>query len=129
MGGENNLFMILQTVISLLFFGLIFFFPRIMIWQTDRKLKAALTDLDTYRNDAEAMFLQKLTSSVNDDFRKKFESMKDFKFSAPTALDPAGMVGKLEHVLDNSEDKFKRFVHRNADTDDEDELADLNMAF
>lgn len=128
-GGENSLFMIIQTIISLLFFGLIFFFPRIMMWQTDRKLKAALTDLDAYRNDAEAMFLQKLTTSVDDSFKHKFESMKDFKFSAPTVLDPAGVVGKLEHVLDNSEDKFKRFVERNADTEDEEELANLNMAF
>jgi len=49
--------------------------------------------------------------------------------SPPTGIDPAGLVGKLEHVLDNSEDKFNRFVKRNADTEDEDELADLNMAF
>ncbi|MFB6292576.1 MAG: DUF1512 family protein [Candidatus Nanohaloarchaea archaeon] len=128
-GGENNIFMIIQTVISLLFFGLIFFFPRIMVWQTDRKLRYALTDLEAHKNDAETMFLSKLSDSFGPGFEKKFRTMKDFKFSAPTGIDPAGLVKKLEHVLDNSENKFERFIRQNADTEDEEELADLNMAF
>jgi len=55
-GRKNNLFMIVQTVISLLFFGMIFLFPRIMIWQTDRKMKSALVDLESYKSDAEIFF-------------------------------------------------------------------------
>ncbi len=128
-GGENNFFMIIQTIISLGFFGLLFFLPRIMIWQTDRKLRSALVDLETYKNDAESMFLKTFTDRMTPSLEKKFQSMKDFKFSAPTGIDPAGMVRKLEHVLDNSEHKFDRFIERNADTDDEEELANLNMAF
>jgi len=151
-GGENNLFMIVQTVISLLFFGMIFLFPRIMIWQTDRKMKSALVDLESYKSDAEIFFLSRLTGNwdqlkntgkklkkkktvtvepelINEETRKKFDTLKDFKFSAPTGMDPAGIVGKLEHVLDTSEHKFDRFVTKNATTEDEDELANLNMAF
>lgn len=151
-GGESNLFMIVQTVISLLFFGLIFFFPRIMVWQTDRKMKSALVDLESYKNDAEIFFLSRLTGNwdqlkkhrkqaeegetvtvepdlINEETRKKFDTLKDFKFSAPTGIDPAGLVGKLEHVLDTSEHKFDRFITRNAVTEDADELANLNMAF
>lgn len=151
-GGENNLFMIIQTVISLLFFGMIFFFPRIMIWQTDRKMKSALVDLESYKSDAEIFFLSRLTGNwgqlkkhrkeadddetvtvkpelINEETRKKFDTLKDFKFSAPTGIDPAGLVGKLEHVLDTSEHKFDRFIKQNATTEDEDELANLNMAF
>lgn len=123
-----------------------------MIWQTDRKMRSALVDLEAYKNDAEIFFLSKLTGNwkqlkkhrknagedekvsieaemIEEGTRKKFETLKDFKFSAPTGIDPAGLVGKLEHVLDTSEHKFDRFVHSNAVTEDEDELADLNMAF
>ncbi|MFB6191215.1 MAG: DUF1512 family protein [Candidatus Nanohaloarchaea archaeon] len=128
-GSNNGIFAIIQTLISLLFLGMIFFFPRIMMWQVDRKLKSLLVDLDTYRNDAEMMFLKKLDPHQSKAFQRKFDSMKDFKFSAPTALDPAGMVQRLENVLDASEDKFDRFVQNNTDTDDEEELANLNMAF
>jgi len=151
-GGENNLFMIIQTVISLLFFGMIFFFPKIMVWQSNRKMKSALVDLESYKSEAEIFFLSRLTGNwsqlkkhrkeaddeetvtvepelINEETRKKFETLKDFKFSAPTGIDPAGLVGKLEHVLDTSEHKFDRFIARNATTEDEDELANLNMAF
>lgn len=121
--------MIIQTIMSLLFFGLIFFFPRIMIWQADRKMKSALIDLESYKNDSETLFLRNFVDTMNPRLEQKFESLKDFKFSAPTSLDPQGMVRKLELVLDTSENKFNRFVERNADTEDEERLADLNMAF
>jgi hypothetical protein len=128
-GGENTVFTIIQTVISLLFVVMIFFFPKIMIWQTNRKLKTVLTELDAFRNDAKTMFLDNFVDSMDEKMERKFRSLRDFKFSAPTNIDPAGMVGKLELVLDSSEHKFKRFIHRNAKTEDEEELANLNMAF
>lgn len=128
-GGESNIFMIIQTVMTVLFFGLIFFFPRIMLWQMDRKLRAVLDTLDVYRTDTEEMFRSKFAENLSGGVENKFESLKNTKFSQPTSIDPAGMVGKLEHVLDTSEEKFKRFVEGNAVTEDEEELADLNMAF
>jgi len=67
--------------------------------------------------------------NVGGNFEQRFESMKNFQFSPPTGLDPAGMVDRLENVLDASEDKFQRFVENHADTEDEEKLADLNMAF
>ena len=128
-GGEGNFFMIIQTLTTVLFFAMIFFFPKIMIWQIDRKMRAVLENLDTFRTDTEDMFRSKFVDTFSEDLEQKFESLKNTKFSQPTGIDPAGMVGKLEHVLDTSENKFKRFIERNADTEDEDELADLNMAF
>ncbi|MFT4867581.1 MAG: hypothetical protein ACI9LV_000182 [Candidatus Nanohaloarchaea archaeon] len=131
-GGDGllqQIFMVVQILSFLILPALLVFFPKIMIWQADRKLESALVDLEAYRNDTEVMFLDKFNSGMEDGTRNKFESLRDFKFSAPTGIDPAGMVGKLENVLDSSEDKFKRFVHANAETEDEEELADLNMAF
>lgn len=128
-GTENNLFMIIQTLFSLLFVVGIFFLPKLMIWQTDRKLRSTLVDLEAYRNDSEALFLDKFTSELDESTRNKFDTLKDFKLSQPTGIDPAGLVGKMENVLDASENKFHRFIEGNADTDNEDEIADLNMAF
>ena len=121
--------MILQTVTTLLFFVGIFFFPKIMLWQIDRRLRSVLESLDSYRTEADDMFRNKFSSDLSDAQQDKLESMKNIKFSQPSSIDPAGMVDKLEHVLDTSEDKFKRFVRNNADTEDDEELADLNMAF
>jgi len=100
-----------------------------MFWQADRKMRNTLIDLETYRDDAETMFLNKLSNGIDKSTQQKFETLKDFKFSAPTGIDPAGLVGKLENVLDASENKFDRFIERNAETEDPEELADLQMAF
>jgi len=127
-GGQNTVFVVIQTIISLLFIVMIFFFPKIMIWQTDRKLKNILVQLDAFRNDAKTMFLENYVNDMDQQLERKFESLRDFKFSAPTSIDPAGMVGKLELVLDSSEDKFERFI-RKGKVEDEEELANLNMAF
>ncbi len=128
--GEGlSLFMFIQVIFTLLFFVLIFFLPKIMLWQIDRRLESVLAELDSFRTSAESMFLEKFSSSMTSKTESRFQSMKNIKFSQPTGLDPAGMVQRLEHVLDTSESKFKRFVERNADTEDSEELADLNMAF
>lgn len=131
-GGDGilqQIFMVVQILSFLVLPLLLLFFPKIMIWQADRKLRDALVDLEAYRNDTELLFVEKFNPDMDESTRDKFESLRDFKFSAPTGIDPAGMVGKLENVLDSSENKFQRFIDANAQTDDEEELADLNMAF
>ena len=81
-----------------------------MLWQIDRKLQRILTDLDTYRIQTEDMFKEKLTTEMTKNTENRLETIKNTKFSPPTSLDPAGIVNKLEHVLDNTENKFTRFI-------------------
>ncbi|AOV95077.1 hypothetical protein AQV86_04095 [Nanohaloarchaea archaeon SG9] len=125
----TQIYQIAMILSFLIFPALIIFGPRLMIWQVTKKLDSALLDLEAFHNDTKAMFLDKLNPDADEAFNEKFRSMKNFQISEPTGLDPAGMVGRLENVLDASEDKFKRFVRRNADTEDEEKLANLNMAF
>ena len=98
-----------------------------MVWQADRKLRDALAEIEDYHQKSTDLFTQGM--NVTPEFEQRLDSMKNFQFSAPTGLDPAGMVDRLENVLDASEDKFQRFIEKHADTQDEEELADLNMAF
>lgn len=124
-----QIYMVVGIFSFLIFPLLIIFGPKLMVWQTDRKVRDAMVDLDAYRNDAKTMFLSNLVEKPSDSLEQKFETLRDFKFSPPAGLDPAGMVGKLEHVLDSSENKFNRFIEANAEVEDEERLADLNMAF
>ncbi|MFB6158559.1 MAG: DUF1512 family protein [Candidatus Nanohalobium sp.] len=127
MDSGNQIVQILQILSFLLFPILIVFGPRIMVWQADRKLRTVLSQIEDYHQTSVSLFTDKMDESGN--FDKRLDSMKNFQFSAPTTLDPAGMVDRLENVLDASEDKFKRFIDNHAETEDEEELADLNMAF
>ncbi|PSH01781.1 MAG: hypothetical protein BRC26_02995, partial [Nanohaloarchaea archaeon QH_8_44_6] len=121
-GGDGGIlqqiYMVFMILSFLIFPVLIIFGPRIMVWQADRKMKSSMVDLEAYKNDAETMFLHNFVNTMTPGLEEKFRTLRDFKFSAPTGLDPAGMVGKLEHVLDTSEHKFDRFVEENAETDD-----------
>lgn len=133
MAGSGNILTQLYQIIIILSFLiwpiLIVFGPKLYIWYADKKMVKVLEELEMYRDDVEHMFLGKLTSSKTEQLENRFNTIKDFKFSAPTNLDPAGMVDKLEHVLDTSEHKFDRFIEKYADSEDEEDLADLNMAF
>jgi hypothetical protein len=123
----NQIIQILQILSFLLFPILIVFGPRLMVWQADRKLRSVLSEIEDYHNTSLDLFTGSMESS--EEFNQRLRSMKNFQFSAPTALDPAGMVSRLENVLDASENKFQRFIGNYAETENEEELADLNMAF
>jgi hypothetical protein len=127
MDSGSQIIQLLQILSFLLFPLLIVFGPRLMVWQADRKLRSVLADIEDYHHTSLDLFTGKMQSGQ--EFQKRLESMKNFQMSAPTQLDPAGMVGRLENILDASEEKFKRFIDNYADTEDEEELADLNMAF
>lgn len=125
----SQIYQVMMILSFLIWPVLIVFGPRLYIWYADKRMVKVLEQLEIYRDDVEQLFLGKLTSSKNKELEAKFNTIKDFKFSAPTGIDPAGMVKKLEHVLDTSEHKFDRFIERYADSEDEEDLADLNMAF
>ncbi|MFB6193324.1 MAG: DUF1512 family protein [Candidatus Nanohaloarchaea archaeon] len=125
----TQIYQILMILSFLMIPAFIIFGPRLMIWQVDRKLKDALLDLEGYKETTEALFLDQLTTDPKSGLKSKMNSLKNFQMSAPTSMDPSGIMKKLEHVLDTSEAKFDRFIEEYADTEDEEELANLQMAF
>jgi len=125
----TQIYMVVSIFGFLIFPALIFLGPRLIIWRTDRKLQEVLGDFDEYRSKSKDRFLEKLDAEEDQQFNEKFTSLRDFKLSQPTGIDPAGLVGKLESVLDASDDKFERFIRNNAETENEEDIADLEMAF
>ena len=125
----TQLYMVASIVGFLIFPLMVVFGPRLLVWRADRRLQSVMVNLDEYRSTAEDEFLEELQPDRTQRFEEKYDALKDFKLSPPTGIDPAGLVGKFENVLDASDSKFERFVKRNASTEDEDELADMQMAF
>jgi len=124
----GSVFILFQILSFLLFIVLIIFGPKLLMWQVNRRLRDTLIDLENYHNEAEKLFLKQL--KPNKALKNKYESLKDFKVSPPTNIDPAGAVQRLEHVLDNSENKFDRFITQYTQTENNSEKhADLQMGF
>ncbi|MDY6761883.1 MAG: DUF1512 family protein [Candidatus Nanohaloarchaea archaeon] len=126
-GGDQGLIPILLNMVLLLgFFALL---PRLMIWRSLRKIEGSMETLQGHASGAEKEFLAAAGAASDDRTQQQLSSMKNMVVSPPTGIDPAGLVDKLEHLLDLSEDKMDRFVSTVADDLDEEEEANLQMAF
>jgi hypothetical protein len=114
-GGGSS---ILANLINLLVFGLIFasfFFgqqiqSRIAILQLD----GAVRKLDFIRNEARALALRSIKEigKSKEDPSPALSGLLEQFFISPVDLDPAGIVPKLDHLLDVRELKFKDDVRK-----------------
>lgn len=110
-GGINNLVNILFAVSFLAF--MVFgqqIQSRIALMQID----GAVRKLETMRNDAKALTLKMLREigKPKDDPTPKLNTLLEQFLIEPVSMDPAGIVGKFDHLLDVREDKFKSDVAR-----------------
>jgi hypothetical protein len=114
-GGGNTL---LSTLMNLVIFGMIFasfFFgqqiqSRIAILQLD----GAVRKLEFIRSDARALALRtiKEIGKPKDDPSPALSGLLEAFFISPVDMDPAGIVGKLDHLLDVRDLKFKADVKK-----------------
>jgi hypothetical protein len=114
-GGGSSL---LSNLVNIVFLGMIFasfFFGqqiqgRIAILQLD----GAVRKLEFIRNDAKALALRtiKEIGKPKDDPTPALSGLLEQFFIDPVALDPAGIVGKLDHLLDVRDSKFKTDVKK-----------------
>lgn len=105
------------------------FFPKLMLMQIVYKIKNSLVDLENYSQEAESIFLNKISQRPSSKLKEGLKPMKSMVVSPPISLDPQGLVRKLEHVLDSSEDKMKDYIESIAPDKDEEEKANLLMGF
>jgi len=125
--GDQSWLQILVSFGMLMVFFL--FFPKLMLMQIVYKIKNALMELEGYSQQAEEIFLNKISQRPSSKLKEELEPMKSMVVSPPTSLDPQGLVSKLEHVLDSSEGKMKDYIDSIAPDKDEEEKANLLMGF
>ena len=123
-------FSIWRTLLSFGFLLLMFMFlPRLLLMQIVYKLRNSLQILEGNANKAEEIFLNTVSHPEDKEVKEKLEPMKNMVMQTPTSLDPYGIVKKLENILDSSESKMKGFVEDIAGEREEEEKANLVMAF
>jgi len=113
--GGNN---VLGTLMNLIIFGMIFasfFFgqqiqSRIAILQLD----GAVRKLEFIKSDAKALALRTIREigKPKDDPSPALSGLLEQFFISPVDMDPAGVVGKLDHLLDVRDLKFKADVKK-----------------
>lgn len=115
---------LLWLFILLIFFN---FYPRIMVSQLLWRLEKSASMLENLTNQAKGIVLKKISKKPGKDLREKVNDFLEFFAIEPVSLDPYGIIKKLEHISNLSEQRFKNFVKNIASNFNKEEQANLVM--
>ncbi len=104
------------------FFGiLIVFYPKYMLYKMIEAMDSVATKLEGYTKEGVdfVVNVSKEKGNPKVDPQAIVERTIEFFVIPPVSLDPAGILNKIEHILDNAEDKFDDVVRQIAPESDE----------
>ncbi|HXX87525.1 MAG TPA: DUF1512 domain-containing protein [Candidatus Acidoferrum sp.] len=122
---------ILSTILSVAFFGvfflLIFFSQKIQALLMTRQISKALVKLKRMRDEAKEATISAITEvgRPEGDPRPRLETLLQFFIIQPESMDPAGVVQRLDHLLDASDTRIKEEVKSIAPNADESKIQNL----
>jgi hypothetical protein len=93
-----------------LFFVLIFLYPRLMLSQLIYKLEQSAAKLEAMSDQSIRIVAKKTDGKVNAATKKKIEEFTDFFVVEPSNIDPYGLVKKIDQTIRGMEYRFDEFV-------------------
>lgn len=105
----------------------IFFGQRMLLYQISAKSEQFVEVLDRMTVKGKNIVLKKISSAPTKELKKQVEDFLEFFTIGPVSLDPYGIVHKIEHLYDYSENRFKTFVKEIAPKQNEDNQANIMM--
>jgi hypothetical protein len=124
----GNVGTISQLLFTVLFIALFFGFGqklqmRQYLWDIDKGLRR----LDMFRNSAKELAIKtvKEIGKPATDIAPQFNVLMEQFLISPVDMDPAGIVGKIDHLLDVRDEKFKEDVRRIAPGADSSQVMNL----
>lgn len=125
--GSGNIY---QTLLSFVLLMIMFMFlPKLMLMQILYKIKSSVEVFKENADTSEETFLEGVNKVPTDELKESLEPMKSMVTSQPTSLDPAGVVKKLEMVLDTTEEKIGGYIDQVASDKSDEEKQNLKMGF
>ncbi|MBI2579555.1 MAG: DUF1512 family protein [Candidatus Aenigmarchaeota archaeon] len=101
---------ILGTVVwFLLFFVMIFLYPRLMLSQLLYKIEQSAVKMEKISEDSTRIVLKKVGRNDRE-ARHKVEAFTDFFVVEPSSLDPYGIVRKIDQTIRSMESRFSEFA-------------------
>lgn len=108
----------------LLFFFMMFFYPRLLVYQLIARFSRTALLLDDLCARGKKIIIRKLKNGEKE-IKSKLENFLNFFVITPVSLDPFGIIKKLEHLENLEEEKFLYFVERVGKNLNEDEKWNL----
>ncbi len=118
---------ILGTVVwFVMFFALIFLYPRLMLSQLIYKIEQSAVRMEAMSQTSIKIVGKKISSSPNKELKQKIEDFTDFFVVEPSSLDPYGIVNKIDQTIRAMESRFGEFVDEVADGKSYEEKQEIN---
>ncbi len=124
--------MLFQTEIAgtliwfVLFFVLIFLYPRIMLSQLIYKLEQSAVKIEKLSQSSMKLTARKIDKSPSKELKRKIEQFSDFFVVEPSGMDPYGIVKKIDQTVRGMEDRFTEFVEEVAPRKGYDDKQQIN---
>lgn len=96
----------------LLFVVMIFFYPRLMIYQVITKIEKEINDLETMENTSYKKIIKKITKKPTKELKKKIYDFMEFFIAEPVSIDPYGIANKIHEIVKLGEKREIGFVDR-----------------
>jgi hypothetical protein len=101
-----------QIIWALLFFSFILFYPRFMMFKMIAEIEVVAEMLEGYTRRG-VKLIEKVSrekGGAKEDPKPIIERTMDFFLIPPVDLDPYGILGKIEHLVDKTEDRLAGVV-------------------
>lgn len=116
----------ISTVIwFLMFFVFIFLYPKLMIKQMVMKIEKETREIEKWSDEARDTVAFSMKNPPTKKLKKKVTNFLEFFLVQPVKLDPRGVIGKLDRVIKDQRNMFRRFVKENSNKENEEEKASL----
>lgn len=120
-----------RSIIQWVFFIFIFMFvlPKLYFYRIFAKIDAAAKRLEKLSGKGQDSIVDgtKKFGENKKSIKGEVEHFVDFFMVEPVSLDPSGILKKLEHTIDNTEDRFKEVSEKIAPKADDEEKMNIFM--
>lgn len=99
-----------QIFFFLMFFVFIFLYPRLMLSQLIYKLDQSARKMEEMSHKANLMTAKKASSHPSKEMKNAINDFTDFFVVEPSAIDPYGLVRKIDQTIRGMESRFSEFV-------------------
>ena len=124
-GATNNVW---GNVISFVFIMVFFmFYPRIIIAQMIWKLEQSAQMIESLTRKSKNIVTNRVSKKPSKKLKESIGNFMEFFVVSPVNVDPYGIIGKLEHVMNNVDDRFEYFVDQIAPKMNNDEKHNVKM--
>lgn len=115
--------------IFMMFFWMIFlvFYPRLMLSQIVWKLEKSARDLEKMSDKSKKFIIENINKNPSKTLNESIDRFFEFFLIEPVSLDPFGIVGKLEHLVNEQKDRFDYFVEQILPGENNEKQANIKM--